>query len=85
MSLPPPPPCPAPALLSWSSSGDYQRLEFLGDALLDYMCMAHFFTMHPGWDPGRLTAEKSALVGNSFLAWVAADQLLVHKFMYYDR
>lgn len=46
--------------------------------------MAHFFTTHPGWDPGRLTAEKASLVGNHFLAWVAADQLSVHKFMYYD-
>ena len=44
--------------------GDYQRLEFLGDALLDFMIITHLFKTHPDWDPGRLTAEKSALVGN---------------------
>lgn len=64
--------------------GDYQRLEFLGDALLDFIVLTQMYLRHPGWDPGRLTAEKAALVGNSFLAWVATDQLQVYKHLFYD-
>ena len=62
--------------------GDYQRLEFLGDALLDFIVLSHLYIHKPKWDPGRLTAEKAALVGNSFLAWVATDRLSVYKYVF---
>ena len=61
--------------------GDYERLEFLGDALLDFVVLSHLYVRNPKWDPGRLTAEKTAMVGNQFLAWVATDRLSVYKYV----
>jgi len=60
---------------------EYQRLEFLGDALLDFIVLSHLYVRNLKWDPGRLTAEKAALVGNQFLAWVATDRLSVYKYV----
>lgn len=45
----------------------YERLEFLGDALLDLACVTHLFYNHPSKDPQWLTEHKSALVSNKFL------------------
>lgn len=36
----------------------YQRLEFLGDALLDMVCIRWLFECHPGRDPQWLTEHK---------------------------
>ena len=38
----------------------YQRLEFLGDALLDMACVAFLFHRHPDKDPQWLTEHKVA-------------------------
>ncbi|KAI1153901.1 hypothetical protein F4825DRAFT_413296 [Nemania diffusa] len=45
----------------------YQRLEFLGDALLDMVCVDHLFCRFPGADPQWLTEHKMAMVSNQFL------------------
>ena len=46
----------------------YQRLEFLGDALLDMACVNFLFHRHPDKDPQWLTEHKMAMVSNKFLA-----------------
>lgn len=46
---------------------NYQRLEFLGDALLDMVCVDYLFHRFPGADPRWLTEHKMAMVSNQFL------------------
>ncbi|KAH8164584.1 hypothetical protein CIB48_g3661 [Xylaria polymorpha] len=46
---------------------NYQRLEFLGDALLDMVCVDYLFEKFPGADPQWLTEHKMAMVSNQFL------------------
>ncbi|KAI0418610.1 hypothetical protein F5X98DRAFT_113883 [Xylaria grammica] len=46
---------------------NYQRLEFLGDALLDMVCVDYLFHRFPGADPQWLTEHKMAMVSNQFL------------------
>jgi endoribonuclease Dicer len=58
-----------------------QRLEFLGDAVLDLLITKHLFFSHPGLTPGRLTDLRSAAVNNECFARVAVK----HKFNKYIR
>ena len=41
---------------------DNERLEFLGDAVLDFVVANWLFRQHPDFDEGRLTSIRSALV-----------------------
>ncbi|KAK3318445.1 hypothetical protein B0H66DRAFT_557274 [Apodospora peruviana] len=56
----------------------YQNLEFLGDSLLDMVCVDHLFRRFPGADPQWLTEHKMAMVSNQFLGCVAVE-LGFHK------
>ena len=58
----------------------YQRLEYLGDAVLDFMISTHYFKAYPSLDPGRLTALRSASVNNDRLA-AAAVNVELYKFI----
>lgn len=46
----------------------YQRLEFLGDSVLDLLITWHLFTTHENLDPGELTDLRSASVKNENFA-----------------
>ncbi|KFZ01512.1 hypothetical protein V500_00727 [Pseudogymnoascus sp. VKM F-4518 (FW-2643)] len=46
---------------------NYQRLEFLGDSLLDMACVNFLFHRFPAKDPQWLTEHKMAMVSNQFL------------------
>ncbi|KAK6911762.1 Ribonuclease III domain [Dillenia turbinata] len=46
----------------------YQRLEFLGDAVLDYLITAHLYLEFPGMSPGLITDLRSAQVNNDCYA-----------------
>lgn len=54
----------------WSGVPSYQRLEFLGDSLLDMACITHLFYQYPTKDPQWLTEHKMAMVSNKFLGAV---------------
>lgn len=54
-----------------SFSGCYQRLEFLGDAVLDYLITLYFYKTYPGLSPGLLTDLRSAAVNNDCYAQAA--------------
>lgn len=49
----------------------YQRLEFLGDAVLDYLITRHLFEDPRQHSPGALTDLRSALVNNTIFASLA--------------
>ncbi|MCS7057077.1 MAG: ribonuclease III [Thermoflexales bacterium] len=50
---------------------DNERLEFLGDAVLDFIAGAWLFEQFPEYDEGRLTSLRAALVRVSTLAQFA--------------
>ncbi|KAJ7535983.1 hypothetical protein O6H91_12G052400 [Diphasiastrum complanatum] len=58
----------------------YQRLEFLGDSVLDLLITRHLFNSHPGLSPGCLTDLRSAAVNNDCFARVAVKHNL-QKFL----
>lgn len=47
---------------------DNERLEFLGDAVLDFLVAAWLYHNSPEFDEGRMTRYRAALVGNEQLA-----------------
>jgi len=52
-------------------TGCYQRLEFLGDAVLDYLITRYLFEHKRQYSPGVLTDLRSALVNNTIFASIA--------------
>uniref|UniRef100_A0A5K3FA09 Helicase ATP-binding domain-containing protein n=1 Tax=Mesocestoides corti TaxID=53468 RepID=A0A5K3FA09_MESCO len=60
--------------------GCYQRLEFLGDAILDFVVTQRIFKDHPDMNPGQLTDLRAALVSNINLA-VVAVRFGIHKYL----
>ncbi|OWM72843.1 hypothetical protein CDL15_Pgr021149 [Punica granatum] len=63
--------------------GCYQRLEFLGDAVLDYLITSYLYSVYPKLKPGQLTDLRSACVSNKAFAHVAVDRTF-HKFLVYE-
>ncbi|XP_058129328.1 endoribonuclease Dcr-2 [Anopheles coustani] len=51
-------------------TGSYQQLEFLGDAVLDFLVTLYIYERNPSMSPGQLTDLRSALVNNVNLACV---------------
>ncbi|KAK8735003.1 hypothetical protein OTU49_005779 [Cherax quadricarinatus] len=54
----------------------YQRLEFLGDAVLDYLITGHIYSHYSSYSPGQITDLRSYFVKNETLAKVSADMKL---------
>ena len=44
------------------TGGDYQRLEFLGDAIMQQSTAVYLFKRFPNWDEGRLTELRISMV-----------------------
>lgn len=51
-----------------SDGGDYQRLEFLGDAVLGLLLAEILYIRYPDWDEGALSQFRSRLAGQDVLA-----------------
>eukprot|EP01118_Nematostelium_gracile_P015603 TRINITY_DN6283_c0_g1_i1.p1 TRINITY_DN6283_c0_g1~~TRINITY_DN6283_c0_g1_i1.p1 ORF type:complete len:687 (+),score=144.02 TRINITY_DN6283_c0_g1_i1:108-2168(+) len=49
---------------------NYQRLEFVGDSVLDFMVSVKLYQMFPKASEGRLSYLKSCLVNNHFLSFL---------------
>ncbi len=49
-----------------------ERLEFLGDALIDLAVAHELYALHPEWSEGELTASRSAMVRDDSLARLAS-------------
>ncbi|KAL1372177.1 hypothetical protein HN51_002320 [Arachis hypogaea] len=54
--------------------GCYQRLEFLGDAVLDFLITSYLYSAYPKLKPGQLTDLRSLSVNNKAFACVAVDR-----------
>ena len=65
-----------------SHSPHFFRLEFLGDAILDFVVTQRIYRDHPNMDPGQLTDLRTALVSNVNLA-VITVRLGIHKYLDY--
>ncbi|XP_046601014.1 endoribonuclease Dicer isoform X4 [Neodiprion lecontei] len=52
-------------------TASYERLEFLGDAILDFLITAYIFENFDNLSPGQLTDLRSALVNNIIFACLA--------------
>ncbi len=52
-------------------AGDNQRLEFLGDAVLDFIAGAWVYRNYPDFDEGRMTRLRASLVRTEALAQFA--------------
>ncbi|KAG8753081.1 hypothetical protein FRC14_006464 [Serendipita sp. 396] len=61
----------------------YERLEFLGDAILDFLVIRHIFDLHGRLSPGALTLLKGAMVSNSVLAAISVHYGL-HRYLRID-
>lgn len=60
-----------------------QRLEFLGDAVLDYLITSYLYSVYPELKPGQLTDLRSVFVRNEAFANVAVDRFF-YKFLICD-
>lgn len=54
---------------AWARVPCYQRLEFLGDSLLDMVCVEDLFSRFPDRDPQWLTEHKV----RAFSTWTSTD------------
>ncbi|XP_057960958.1 endoribonuclease Dicer homolog 2 isoform X2 [Malania oleifera] len=62
----------------------YQRLEFLGDSVLDYLMTMHLYHEYPGMSPGLLTDLRSASVNNDCYARSAVKAGLHRYILHYS-
>jgi ribonuclease III len=54
-------------------SGDNERLEFLGDAILNFLSAEYLYRRYPEMDEGEMTRRRAALVDEKQLAQFAID------------
>ena len=59
---------------------NYERLEFLGDAVLELVSSEFLFRQHPGLPEGELTKQRASMVCEPSLAFCAKD-LELGRFM----
>ncbi|VAH83279.1 unnamed protein product [Triticum turgidum subsp. durum] len=65
-----------PSLQESAEGYSYERLEFLGDAVLDILLTQHLFYSHKDTDEGELTDLRSASVNNENFAQLAVKHKL---------
>lgn len=64
-------------------TGCYQQLEFLGDAVLDFLITCYIFEQNPDMNPGKLTDLRMALVNNVTLSCICVRNEF-HKHLLYE-
>ncbi|XP_073000978.1 endoribonuclease Dicer homolog 4-like isoform X2 [Typha latifolia] len=65
------------------AGGCYQKLEFLGDAVLEYLITSYLFSAYPDLKPGQITDLRSITVNNNSFAHIAVSRSL-HKYLIKD-
>ena len=51
----------------------FQRLEFLGDSVLDFLITRHLYETHSAAKPGELSDMRSAIVSNESFARITVE------------
>ncbi|XP_055855641.1 endoribonuclease Dicer [Episyrphus balteatus] len=64
-------------------TGCYQQLEFLGDAILDFLMSCYIFERCKHMNPGEITDLRSSLVNNVTLACVCVRNRF-HQYILYE-
>ena len=72
-----------PSYMSNRFTGSYQRLEFIGDAVLDLLVTQYLFNDEKEHSPGELTDLRQALVNNKFFAHLSTKHNF-HKYLSYE-
>ncbi|HGY56417.1 MAG TPA: ribonuclease III [Caldithrix abyssi] len=67
-----------------NASASNERLEFLGDAVLDLIVTEHLYQNFPQEDEGRLSKKKSVLVSRKALGNIAAE-LAMGEYLFLDK
>lgn len=67
---------------------DYERLEFLGDSILNYMVAKHFFLTSQGDNvrkmPKELHKMKTAVINNALLSLIVIEKG-IDKYIVYNK
>lgn len=63
----------APAVIRGDDRGDNQRLEFLGDAVLQLLCTEYLYGAHPDSNEGDLTKIRANLVNRQAMCALAVQ------------
>ena len=58
-------------------------MEFLGDAVLEYLMTSYLYSAYPDLKPGHITDLKSLAVNNNSFAYVAIKKSM-HKYLIKD-
>lgn len=61
----------------------YQKYEYLGDAIIGFLLLSHFFKKYPHLGPGELTKLRGPALSNDLFARVIAS-LDIHQRFWYD-
>ncbi|KAG2217031.1 hypothetical protein INT45_003987 [Circinella minor] len=72
------------ASLPNSTAPCYQRLEFLGDAILDFLVIRYLFKTYPEADPGLITDLKDSCVNNHVLGIICVRNQLHTQIIHYS-
>jgi endoribonuclease Dicer len=67
---------------TYGASRNYQRLEFIGDAILDFIVLKYFYEKYPQASPGQLTKLKIQGVNNKLCAYFGAELGLIDYIQY---
>jgi ribonuclease-3 len=66
-----------------SMVSNYERLEFLGDKILELLTSKHLFALFPSYDEGQLSEYRNAIVQNQYLAVLARKLDLQYFILFY--
>jgi dsRNA-specific ribonuclease len=61
-----------------AETSSYQRLEFIGDAVLDMIVVFYLVDHAPQLPPGRMHLVKTATVNANFLAYICLNMVVRH-------
>lgn len=59
---------------------DYERLEFIGDAVLGFVMSVYLYNYFPNMNEGELTKKRAGIVGEATLSKVV-ENLGLHRFL----